>query len=300
MNLPDLEGWAIFATVAEQRSFSGAARALGVSKATVSKAITRLETRLGTRLFHRTSRKLTLTENGREAAERARRLLADAQAAEDCARETASAPSGLVRVTAPTTFGLLHVAPAIATFLAEYPAISVELKLTDLRSDLVAEGIDVAVRIGDLPDSSLRAQRVGDVAMRTVAAPSYLDRNGTPAHPNELLQHRCLIYTNAPGWQFRDPGGNPLTLHPSGPLLSDSGEAILPALLGGLGIAWLPGFFADAPLAEGRLHAILTDWQAAPIGVHLVTPPGGLRPQRVERLIAHLAEQFRSACVGRE
>ncbi len=299
MKLPDFEAWAIFASVVEHRSFSGAAVALGVSKATVSKAISRLEARLGTSLFHRTSRKLTLTDSGKALAERAQRLLAEGEAAEEAAREGASAPAGLVRVAAPMTLGLLHVAPAIADFLAAHPAITVELALSDARVDIVAEGYDIAIRSAALPDSSLRARRLGPIEGHLVASPAYFEKRGRPRHPAELVEHDCLIYTNTANpelWRFHGPGGEEAAVHVSGPLRTDSGDAMLPALHAALGIARLPDFIVGPHLAAGTLEAILPQWQFTPAALHLLTPPGTLRPARVEALIEFLSARFRNLC----
>ena len=299
--LPDFEGWAIFAAVVEHRSFSGAASALQLSKATVSKAITRLETSLGTSLFHRTSRRLTLTDSGEALAERAQRLLADAHAAEEAARDKAQAPAGTVRIAAPMTFGIHHVAPAIADFLHAHPDIDVDLTLSDARVDLIAEGIDIALRIADLPDSSLRARRLGPIDVHLVAAPGYLARAGHPAHPSDLARHACFAYANAPGpgtWQFQHADGSEVSVRPQGPLRTDNGEAMLPALRAGLGIARLPEFIAGPDLAAGTLVSLLREWTAPPVALHLVTPPGRLRPARVELLLDHLADRLRRLCAG--
>jgi len=300
MKLPDFEAWAVFASVVEHRSFSGAAVALGVSKATVSKAITRLEERLGTSLFHRTSRRLTLTDSGQQLAEHAQRILDEGQSAEEAAFESASAPSGLVRLAAPLTFGVRHLAPLLAEFMAANPQITVELTLSDARVDIVAEGIDVALRIAELPDSSLRARRLGPVTIHVVGAPSYFDRAGRPLHPADLARHACFVYTNMamPGtWRFRKAGGEEAAVRVDGPLRTDNGEAMLPMLLAGQGIACLPSFLVDADLAAGRLEAVLADWVAGSVGLHLVTPPGSRRPVRVEALIDFLTERLRSICV---
>ena len=300
MNLPDLEAWAIFAAVVEHRSFSAAADHLAINKATVSKAIARLEARLGQSLFHRTSRRLALTEAGRPLAEHARRLLADALAAEEAARDGASAPAGRVRVAAPLGFGIAAVADLLARFLADHPGIQIDLHLSDARVDIVAGGFDLALRIADLPDSSLRARRLGDVRGHLVAAPAYLAAHGTPAHPAELRGHRLLGYSNVPGpWRFRDAAGVEVAVDPVGPLTANSGEALVPTLLAGLGIARLPGFIVGPALASGALVELLPDWPAPPIGLHLLTPPGTLRPARVEALIAFLAEHLRDPCAGR-
>lgn len=302
MKLPDFEGWAIFASVVEAQSFSGAAAHLGVSKATISKAISRLEARLGTSLFHRTSRKLTLTESGRVLAERARRILSEGAAAEEAALAAAQAPAGLIRMTAPLTFGLHHVAPALADFLIEYPGISVELSLSDARVDIVAQGYDIALRIANLPDSSLRARRIASVTGNVVGAPSYFARAGRPRHPAELAHHNCLLYTNSRTpeiWRFSGPGGEEASVQVSGPLSTDNGDAMLPALRVGLGIAWLPDFIVERDIADGILETVLDEWNVMEAGLHLVTPPGALRPQRVEALLDFLEDRLRTQCRGR-
>lgn len=299
MKLPDFEAWAVFASVVEQRSFSGAAASLGVSKATISKAITRLEARLGTTLFHRTSRRLTLTDSGRSLAEHAQRILAEGQVAEEAARESATAPEGLIRVAAPLTFGIAQVAPVIAEFLAAHPGIKIDLRLSDARVDIVAEGFDIALRIADLPDSSLRARRLGAVPTHVVGAPAYFEQHGRPRHPADLAKHACFAYTNIANpdaWRFRRAGGEEAVVRIDGPLVTDNGEAMLPALRAGLGIARLPEFLVGEDIRAGLLDPVLDDWAVLPVGLHLLTPPGTLRPARVEALIDFLAVRFRSIC----
>lgn len=294
MRLPDLEAWAIFAAVAEHRSFSGAADAIGLSKATVSKGVSRLEAHLGLSLFHRTSRRLALTEAGRPLADHAARIVAEAQAAEEAARQGASAPAGRVRLAAPMAFGMRSVAPLVAEFLVAHPAVEIELHLSDARVDIVAEGFDVALRIADLPDSSLRARRLCGMAAHLVAAPAYLARHGTPTHPAQLGEHQLLSYTNITGpWRFRGRDGTELSVKAQGPLAANSGDALVPALVAGLGIARLPAFILGDTLAQGQVVEILPDWAPAPVGLHLLTPPSALRPARVERLIDFLSERLR-------
>lgn len=295
MRLPDFEAWAIFACVVEHRSFSGAAAAIGVSKATVSKAIARLETQLGTSLFHRTSRRLTLTDSGNALAERAGRILGEAQAAEEAALDAARAPSGLVRIAAPITFGIRFVSDAIADLLVEHPGIQIDLRLSDARVDIVADGFDIALRIADLPDSSLRARRLAPVQARVVAAPAYLAQHGTPRHPADLAHHACFLYANAIGaWHFRKADGEEAVVRPAGPLITDNGDAMIPALLAGLGVARLPDFIIDRELADGRLVEILAEWSPMNIALHLLTPPSTLRPARVELVIDFLSQRFRN------
>jgi DNA-binding transcriptional LysR family regulator len=299
MRLPDFEAWAIFASVVEHRSFSGAADALAVSKATVSKAITRLEARLGTSLFHRTSRRLTLTESGRALAEHAQRILSEGEAAEEAAFESASAPAGIVRVAAPLTFGILHLSPVLAEFMAMHPGIRIDLRLSDAFVDIVGEGIDVAIRIAELPDSSLRARRLGPVTTHIVGSPGYWDRAGRPRHPADLAHHACFIYTNTATpelWRFRRAGGEEASVRIEGPIRTDNGDAMLPALRAGLGVARLPGFLVDEDIAGGRLEPVLADWTGGAAGLHLLTPPGALRPARVEALIDFLSDRLRKSC----
>lgn len=299
MKLPDFEAWAVFASVVEHRSFSAAATALGVSKATVSKAISRLETRLGTTLFHRTSRRLTLTDSGQKLAERAQRILTEGQCAEEEALDAASAPSGLVRIAAPLTFGVKHLSGLLAEFLADNPGIRLDLRLSDAFVDIVGDGIDVALRIAELPDSSLRARRLGPVTAHVVGAPGYFDTYTRPRHPADLASHACFTYANTATpdiWRFRKPGGEEAAVRVDGPIRTDNGEAIIPALRAGLGIAILPGFIVDEELAAGRLEAVLTDWSTGSAALHLITPPGTLRPARVEALIEFLTDRLRRTC----
>lgn len=299
MKLPDFEAWAVFAAVVEHRSFSGAAEALAVSKATVSKAITRLEGRLGTTLFHRTSRRLTLTDSGRSLADHAQRILNEGQAAEEAAFESASAPAGLVRLAAPLTFGIQAVSPVLADFMKLYPGIKVELRLSDAFVDIVGEGIDIALRIAELPDSSLRARRLGPVVSHIVGSPDYFDKHGRPRHPADLAHHACFAYTNTANpdvWRFRKAGGEEAAVRIDGPIRTDSGDAMIPALCAGLGIARLPDFLIGQELANGKLEAVLEDWSVSAAGLHLLTPPGTLRPARVEALIEFLSDRLRKTC----
>jgi len=293
--IPDMEGWAIFARVVELRSFSAAAEQLGISTATVSKAISRLEHRLGLTLFHRTTRTLSLTPSGQSLAGRAAALLSDAEAAEECAREEATGPRGLVRVAVPMTFGIVHVAPVLPDLLAQCPGLSIDLHLSDERIDLIESGMDVALRIGALADSSLKARKLADIPTLLVAAPAYLAARGEPQAPEDLSDHSCFAYSNLERpdrWHMVTKDGREATVQPRGSLITNNGEAMLPALVAGQGIALLPEFILRRDLEAGRLAHILTEWSGPPIALHLVTPSSGPRPARVSAVIDFFLKQF--------
>ena len=295
--LPDLEAMAIFAKVAETQSFSGAADALALSKATVSKAVSRLELRLGTTLLHRTSRRFSLTDSGRSLAARAGQMVAEAEAAEAEALDQSVTPRGLVRLAAPMSFGMAYVAPALPEFLATHPDVSVDLHLSDATVDLVGEGFDCAIRIASLPDSSLTARRLRPVRRHLVASPDYLEQRGRPVHPDDLARHACLGYAYLPSgetWRLVHQSGQEVVVRPTGPLRANNADALTAALCAGLGIAVQPDFIYWRDVAEGRLETIMTDWALPPISVHLVAPGGGPRPARVTALMDYLAKRFSS------
>ena len=291
--LPDFEGLAIFAKVVEFRSFAGAAAELKLSKATVSKAISRIEARLGARLINRTSRRFALTDAGRQLAGRAAHLLAQGEAAEDAALAQATLPRGLIRLAAPMSFGVLNVATLLPEFLATYPEVSVDLHLSDAMVDLVGEGFDAAIRIAAMPDSSLVARRLCEMPRYLVGSPAYLRKHGSPKHPLHLAEHRCLGYGYATQetWRFTKDGKS-ANVRPSGPLRVNNGDAMMPALIAGTGLGILPEFILRDALAAGRLERVLPDWSLASGAVYWVTPPGGPRPKRVEVLAVFLVEKL--------
>ncbi|MGU3362623.1 LysR family transcriptional regulator [Methylobacterium sp. M6A4_1b] len=298
MKLPDLEAWAIFAKVVETGSFGRTATELGITTGTVSKAVTRLEARIGARLFHRTSRKLALTEAGASAREAAARILAEGEAAEAQARDAAAQPRGKVRLAAPMSFGVLHVAPLLPDFLAAHPGLSIDLHLGDDLIDLVGGGFDLGLRIAALTDSSLRARRLCTIHRSLVATPDYLARHGRPAHPRDLAAHACLGYAYLPSpdrWRFLGPAGEEATVVPDGPLRANNADALAPALRAGLGLAVQPDFMVWEDLRDGRLVRALPGWTPPRIDLHLVTPPGDPRPARVLALIAYLARVLAAA-----
>ncbi|MFC0400382.1 LysR family transcriptional regulator [Paraburkholderia rhizosphaerae] len=293
--LPDFEGLAMFAKVAEEGSFAAAARVMGVSVATVSRGVARLEDRLGARLFNRTSRQLSLTEFGRTICEKAGAIYRQAEEAESAAREMSVQPRGLVRLAVPMSFGLRWVAPLLPGFFRAYPQVSIDLHLSDASVDLVAEGFDAALRIAALPDSSLVARRLCAVTQYVVASPQYLQREGRPTHPRDLVERPCLSYAyraRSDVWRFTNDAGHEEPVMPTGPLRVTNSDALLPMLLDGLAIAELPEFIAGEYLADGRLEAILTDWSLTKGGLYFVTPSARARPAKVAALSDYFAEHL--------
>jgi DNA-binding transcriptional LysR family regulator len=293
--LPDFEGLAIFAKVVELRSFARAAEDLKLSKATVSKAVSRIEVKLGTRLFNRTSRRLALTDTGKRLADRAAHILAEGEAAESEGLAESVAPRGLVRLAAPMSFGILHVAPLLPEFLAAWPDVSIDLHLSDAMVDMIGEGFDAAIRIAALPDSSLVARRLCAMMPYLVGAQAYFEKRGKPKHPLQLAEHACIAYAyqlTADTWHFQKKSGEQATVRPAGPLRVNNGEAMLPAILAGVGLGVLPDFIVRDAIADGRLEILFPEWSLPAGAVHWVTPPGGPKPKRLELLGDFIASRL--------
>lgn len=292
MRLPDFEAWAIFAKVAEFGSFARAAEDVQLSRPTVSKAVGRLEQALGVALFHRNSRHLSLTQTGRALLGHASRIVAEAQSAELLARGGRQRPSGRVRVAAPMTFGIRHLAPVLPGFMEQYPDVELDIDFSDAVVDLVAEGYDVALRIASLSDSSLRARSLCACRLLLVAAPAWLERHGHPDHPRALEAHKGFVYTNMamPGVLRLSHAttGKEFVLTQRAALRADNSEAFLPCLEAGLGYGLFPEFMVWDGLRNGRLERFLPQWHAASISLYLVTPASPLRPMRVTALLDYL------------
>ncbi|GAA0528515.1 DNA-binding transcriptional LysR family regulator [Rhizomicrobium palustre] len=293
--LPDFEALAVFAKVAEFQSFVRAAGELKMSKPTVSKAVTRLEQRLGASLFNRTSRKLALTEAGQRLLARASAMLAEGEAAESEALSQSQTPRGLLRIAVPMSFGVMHVAPLLPLFFREYPEVQVDLHLSDDLVDIVGDGFDAAIRIAALPDSSLMAKRLCGMPLYLLAAPAYLKEHGRPKHPMHLSEHKALTYSyqlRQGVWQFKKKNGEVASVRPSGPLRVNNGEAMLPSILGGIGVGILPEFIAREAIAKKEVEILLPEWSLPEGAVYWLTPPGGPKPQRVTAMGDFLAKQL--------
>ena len=292
---PSLADMAVFARVVEAEGFTAAARSLGLSKSAVSKQVARLEADLGVRLLQRTTRRLSLTGEGATFFEGCQRMLAEASAAERSVTHLAGGVRGRLRINAPMSFGILHLAPALPAFQARHPELAVELILNDRRVDLIEEGFDVGLRIGGLPSSSLIARRLAGSRPAVCASPDYLARNGRPETPEDLRNHHCLLYSylDPPKlWRFQSAGGaRRVTVE--GPLETNNGEALLQAALAGLGITRLPSFIVGPALCDGRLIELLKDWQdPREPAIYVVYPERRHLAPKVRAFVDFVAERI--------
>jgi DNA-binding transcriptional LysR family regulator len=291
----------IFAAVATTGSLSAAARHQRVSVAMVSKQLAQLERRLGTQLVVRTTRKLTLTEEGRLFLERCRDILAEIADAEQSVSSQDGALSGTIRISAPVAFGRSRLAPLIAAFAARHPQLSFHLQLTDTIVDLLAENIDMAVRFGDLPDSQLVARRLVGSYRIICAAPSYLKMRGRPQGPAELAAHDCIAICYAEGasgrgqvWRFAGPDGQETALRITGRLAANNGEVAHAWALAGLGLAQKSIWDIADDLAAGRLVPVLAEYRREE-SLHAVFPPGRQIPRRLQVFTDYLTAELRAA-----
>ncbi|RUO65443.1 LysR family transcriptional regulator [Pseudidiomarina planktonica] len=269
--LERLSDMAIYAKVVETGSFTQSADDLQLSKGAVSKAVSRLEAHLELRLLHRTTRKMSVTLEGRAFYEYCQQVVEQAAAAEHHLGSFREQPSGRIRVTAPVTFGSMRVAPLIPELLKQYPQLEVELVLHDKRIDLISENIDIAIRCGVLENSTLIARRLQDLPTILVATPAYLQAQGTPKHPAELSQHQCLTISSQDNrWRFRNNTDEALDITVGGRLSVNNNLALKHALLADLGIAFTPLYQVTNELAEGKLVAILDEFMPKPTLVHAV------------------------------
>jgi len=287
-----------FVSVAVRGSLTAAALAEGVAPAVVGRRIDALEERLGVKLLVRTTRKISLTHEGSAFLEDCQRLLADLSNAEASVTAGGVKASGFLRVTAPAGFGRRHVAPLVPRFIGMHPEVSVSLNLGDRVVDIVNESYDCAVRVGDLPDSSLVSVRLADNRRLCVATPSYLQRVGVPRHPNELARHECLTLSSdasqSRGWAFTVDGAV-THLRPSGRLNCSDGQVLHDWCLQGLGIAWRSTWEVEQEVAQGRLVTVLDDFAAPPNGIYAVFPQRKHLPLRVRLWIDFLKHTYGDA-----
>jgi DNA-binding transcriptional LysR family regulator len=285
----------MFVAVAETQSFSQAAQKLRLSKSVVSRQIAQLESHLGVRLLQRTTRALALTEAGQTYLEHAKQIIADVSAADMSVSTLQASPRGLLRVSAPVSFGFLHLAPALPEFLNRYHDIEMDLALNDRFVDVIDEGFDIAVRIGKLTDSRLVSRRLAPSPMVLCASPAYLARMGRPSHPHDLRTHECLCYTNIPSaheWRFLDENGKSIHVTVRGRLHINNGDALRAAALGGLGIVIVPQLMVEADLKSGALESLLAPFMIQETAIHIVYPHARLMSPKVRAFIDFLVQRF--------
>lgn len=291
----DILGMAFFARVVEARSFSDAARSLGVSKSAVSARVSRLEERLGVRLLHRTTRKLALTADGVRLYERAARVAAEADEAAEVAAGASSAPRGVLRVVAPSAFAQTHLSRPIGEFMAAWPDVRIELRLADRVPDIGADGVDVTLVIAQrLTDSSLFARKLATARVVTCAAPAYLRRRGIPFRPQDLVHHECLSHSVAQfqDWHFETDEGV-VSITARAKVVVDDIAFLRTAALDGLGIAMFPEPIVSADLEAGTLCRVLDDFQSIELSISALHMHGQKAPASVRAFLDHLAAWFR-------
>ena len=284
-----------FATVVDQGGFTDAARKMGISKSAVSKHVSALEARLGARLLNRTTRRVNPTEIGLVYYDRARRVLNDAGEADSIVTAMQAAPSGVLRVSVATDFGVALLSPVLDEFLTAYPDISVNMVFKNRYVELISEGFDMAVRVGDLEDSSLRARRICESTQRLIAAPSYFAQHGRPRRIDDLTEHRLLHYSNqasANVWKITAPSGEERQIRGTGWLTVNDGQSLLNAAIKGLGIAYLPSYLYHKAMEDGLVEDVIPDLPRSTLGVHAVYPPGRFTQPKVRAFIDFLVAQF--------
>jgi len=283
-----------FVRVVEAGSFTAVAVEQNTTQPTISRQIAALEEHLGARLLARTTRALTLTDDGRTFYDHAVRALEAVAEAEGVVGRRRGRPSGLLRLATPVVFGRLHIVPRLPAFLARYPDVSVDLIMSDSFADLVEQGIDVAIRVGEVTDPGLIAKRIGLVRRITVAAPSYLKRHRAPKTPADLTDHDCIVYTRlATGnrWTFEGPAG-PVTVEVSGRFRADNSEAVREGVVGGLGIAVIPAFAFRDEIESGTVRVVLKAFEPRRLPMQAVYPSRRLVPLKVRALVKHLEDEF--------
>jgi DNA-binding transcriptional LysR family regulator len=291
----NIEAVPIFVRVAEQESFSAAAREVGLSKSQVSKIVRELEDRLGVRLLNRTTRRVSLTSEGQEYFAQCRRILGELQDAEHALSRHQTSPAGLLRVSMPVSLGMRYLAPIVAEFLALHPGIEMDVELSDRRVDLVEEGFDVAIRVGELTESSLVARRLAPTRLFMCASPSYLAARGTPEHPRELEQHACMVYglqqLQARQWKL-ERNGEVVLARVGGPIVANNGELLMEAAVAGMGITLAPDFILQSAVEQGKLVRIMVPWSGWSAAVWAVYPHRRHLSPKVRAFVEHISQRL--------
>lgn len=283
-----------FVRVVESGSFTAVATEQNTTQPTISRQVAALEEHLGARLLTRTTRALTLTDDGRAFYEHALRALEAVGEAENAVGRRQAKPTGTLRLAVPVVLGRRHIVPRLARFLARYPEVTIDLAMSDGFVDLVEQGIDLAIRVGEITDQSLVARKIGMVRRLTVASPAYLKSNGVPRAPNDLKQHDCIVYTRlATGnqWHFESKDG-PMSVAVSGRFRVDNSEAVREGLLAGLGIAVIPAFAFSDEIARGAVKVLLKAYEPRLLPLNAVYPSRRYVPLRVRAMIDFLAHEL--------
>jgi DNA-binding transcriptional LysR family regulator len=283
----------VFLRVVDLGNFSAAARRLGISKAMASRHVRQLEDHLGARLLNRTTRQIRLTEIGAAYYERCARIVADIDETEHSVMDLQSEPRGTLKISAPMSFGVLHLAPAIFDYMSRYPKVTVDLTLNDGLVDLIHDGYDLAIRIGRLADSTLIARRMVPARLVVCGSPSYLEKHGVPREPEDLSRYNCLTYSFSPSpgeWQFKGREGD-FPVRVSGNFRANNGDTLRLAALHGLGLVKQPTFIIGEDLRTGRLRAVLTEYEATPRSIFAVYPHARHVSAKVRSFIDFLAER---------
>ncbi|MBA8878300.1 DNA-binding transcriptional LysR family regulator [Phyllobacterium myrsinacearum] len=285
-----------FIAVVDAGSFSGGGQAIGLTRSAVGKAIARLEKRLGVRLLNRTTRKLSVTDDGRVYYEHCTRVVSVLEETEASVGQKSAMPMGLLRLTVPEAFGRIHILPLLQRYMKEWPDLQIEVNFSDRIADMVEDGFDLAVRIGTGgTDTRLISRVVAEHKGVICAAPSYLDTHGRPETPDDLASHDCLVFksgTRKQAWRLREVDGTWSTVGGHGRLRLDSGEAIRDAAIVGMGVAYLPSFLVDDAIADGRLEQVLTASETQTIPIVAVYPSKRYLSAKVRRFIDLMADEW--------
>ena len=282
-----------FAETVKHGSFAGAARELGLSPSAVAKSVARLEDDLGVRLLHRTTRKVSLNSEGHDLYRRCRAIVDEFEGLRDAAAGARGAPTGTLRINVPITMGKLVIVPKLAALVRRHPGISLDVSFSDRYADVVSEGLDAAIRVGQLADSSLVARRIGEQRLVVVASPRYLRKHGEPAHPSDLAAHACMLFrlptSGRPrAWQFVD-GRRKIEWTPDAPVIMNDGEGLVAAAAEALGLAQVPDYMTAADVRAGRLKAVLEPFQPPALPIAVVYPSARRVTPRLRAMLVALS-----------